>query len=166
MSLGVTFALDPAQTAELLGLEGDEAREAWLQDHEERVEDDDWFEFDKTWDELHRCLGDGELVVQDGPPLAHAVFGSRPLMEDDDAPAFAGHLPAAEVPAVAAALREVDAAWLHERFDRLGRTDYVAYGQPLDDDLFEAMWSSLAGLRDFTARAAERGASLVFSVEG
>ena len=83
MSLGVAFALSAEQAAELLALGDDDGREEWLQDLEEEVEDGEWFQYDKAWDELHRCLGDGELVIQDGPPLAHAVFGSRPLMLDE-----------------------------------------------------------------------------------
>jgi Domain of unknown function (DUF1877) len=166
MSLGVAFALSPDQTEELLAVADDEAREEWLQEHEEEVEDGDWFQYDKTWDELQRCLGDGELVIQDRPPLAHAVFGSQPLMEDRDTSTFAGYLPAADVPTVAVALREVDQTWLRERFARLHRTDYAAYGQPLSDEFFEHVWTCLEGLREFYAHAVERGASLVFTVSG
>lgn len=166
MSLGVAFALSPDQTAELLAVLDDDAREEWLQDHEEAVEDSNWFQYDKTWDELHRCLGDGALVIQEGPRRAHAVFGSRPLMENEDASTFAGYLPAAEVPTVAMALREVDRAWLRARFSRLDRTDYVTYGQPLSEDFFEHVWTCLEGLREFYAHVVERGASLVFTVSG
>lgn len=166
MSLGVAFALSPAKTEELLAIADDEDRDEWLQEHEEETEDADWFQYDKAWDELHRCLGDGALVIQEGPPLAHAVFGSQPLMEDDDSPTFVGYLSAAEVPTVAAALRDVDKAWLRARFDRLDRTDYATYGQPLSEDSFEYVWTCLEGLREFYAHAVGRGASLVFTVSG
>ena len=159
MSLGVAFALSPAKTEELLAIADDEDRDEWLQEHEEETEDADWFQYDKTWDELHRCLGDGELVIQEGPPLANAVFGSQPVMEDEDSSTFAGYLSAAEVPTVATALREVDKAWLRARFDRLDRTDYTTYGQPLSEDFFEHVWTCLEGLREFYAHAADRGAS-------
>ena len=49
-----------------------------------------------------------ELVIQDGPALTHAVFGSVPLMRDEDAATFAGYLSAGEAPAVAASLEQVD----------------------------------------------------------
>lgn len=166
MSLGVAFALSPNETEELLAVADDEAREEWLQEHEEQVEDGDWFQYDKTWDELHRCLGNGELVIQEGPPRAHAVFGSQSLMEDEDSSTFAGYLPAADVPTVAAALREVDKAWVRARFGRLDRTDYATYAQPLSDNFFEHVWMCLEGLREFYARAVERRASLVFTVSG
>src|SRR5918999_4602443 len=151
MSLGVAFALTAEQTEVLLALGDDESRAEWLQDLEEEVGDADWFQYDKAWDELHRCLGDGDLVIQQGPPLSHAVFGSQALMRDEEAATFAGYLPAAEVPTVAAGLRQVETSWLRERFDALSRTDYAAYGGPLDDDLFEYVWACLEGLREFYA---------------
>jgi Domain of unknown function (DUF1877) len=166
MSLGVAFALTAEQTEELLALSDDESRDEWLQDLEEEVGDPEWFQYDKVWDELHRCLGDGELAIQDLPPLAHAVFGSRPLMEDEDSATFAGYLPAAEVPTVAASLRQVERGWLRERFDALSRTDYTAYGSPLDDDLFEHVWACLEGLRDFYMRLVDEKSAMVFSVDG
>jgi hypothetical protein len=82
MSLGVAFALSAEQAAELLALDDDESRDEWLRDLEEEVDEAGWFQYDKDWDELHRCLGDGQLLIQDGPPRAYAVFGSQPLMED------------------------------------------------------------------------------------
>jgi uncharacterized protein DUF1877 len=166
MSLGVAFALTAKESEELLALEDDESREAWLQDLEEEVEDAEWFQYDKAWDELHRCLGDGELVIQAGPPLAHAVFGSHPLMQDEDSATFAGYLPAADVPGVAASLGQVDRGWLRERFDALGRTDYATYGGDLDDELFEHVWTCLEGLREFYGHLVDRQAAMVFSVEG
>ena len=166
MSLGVAFALTAEQTEELLALSDDELRDSWLQDLEVDVDDSAWFQYDKAWDELHRCLGDGELVIQEAPPLAHAVFGSQPLMRDEDSATFAGYLPAADVPTVAARLRDVDRSWLRARFDALGRTDYAAYGGPLDDALFEHVWACLERLREFYARLVEGQAALVFSVDG
>jgi hypothetical protein len=166
MSLGVAFGLTAEQTEELLRLPDDDAREEWLHDLEEEVDDAEWFQYDKAWDELHRCLGDGGLVVQDGPPRAHAVFGSQPLIEDADTATFVGFLPAAEVPAVADALRRVDESWLRQRFDDLGRTDYATYGGPLDDELFEYVWTCLESLREFYGHLVDRRASMVFSVEG
>jgi hypothetical protein len=165
MSLGAAFALSAEQAAELLALGDDERRDEWLEDLEEGVDEADWFQYDKAWDELHRCLGDGKLVVQDGPPLAHAVFGSQSLTEHDRARMWAGYLPAAGVPAVAAGLRGVEKGWLRERFDALGRTDYAAYGPPLDDELFEYVWGCLEGLREFYAALVDRRAAMVFTVD-
>jgi hypothetical protein len=162
--LGVAFALTAEQTEELLALSDDKSRDAWLQDLEEEVEDADWFQYDKAWDELHRCLGNGELVIQDGPPLAHAVFGSQPLMQREESPTFAGYLPAGQVPTVAARLHHVDTDWLRERFDALNRTDYTAYGGPPNDALFDHVWACLEGLRDFYSHLVDRQAAMVFSV--
>lgn len=166
MSLGVAFALTETQAEELLALDGDESRDEWLQDLEERVDDREWFQYDKAWDELHRCLGAGELVIQDAPPRAHAVFGSRPLMQEEDAAPFAGYLPAEEVPAVADSLRQVDRRWLRARFDALSHTDYSGYGAPLGDELFESVWQCFEGLREFYGRLVDQRAAMVFSVDG
>jgi hypothetical protein len=67
MSLGVACALTAEQTQYLLALREAESRDEWLQDLEEQVEHAEWFQYDKAWDELHRCLADGDLVIQDGP---------------------------------------------------------------------------------------------------
>ena len=75
---------------------------------------------------------------------------------------FAGYLPAAEVPTVAASFRQVEKSWLRERFDALSRTDY--HGAPLDDDGFEAVWDCLEGLPEFYARLVDRQAAMVFTV--
>jgi hypothetical protein len=166
MSLAVAFALTAEQTDELLALGDDESRAEWLQDLEEDVDDAEWFQYDKAWDELHRCIGDGELVIQEAPPLAHAVFGSQPLMQDVDSATFAAYLPVTEVPVVAASLGEVRRGWLRERFDALASTDYAAYGGPLDDDLFRHVWACLEGLRVFYSHLVDRQAAMVFSVEG
>ena len=75
MSLGVAFALTAEQSQQLLAMADDEHRDEWLQDHEEEVEGADWFQYDKTWDELvvidHRVHG--EVLL--GPLLP----GSRRL---------------------------------------------------------------------------------------
>jgi hypothetical protein len=164
MSLGAAFALSAQQAEELLALSHDRSRDEWLQDLEEAVDDADWFQYDKAWDELHRCLGDGKLVMQEGPALAYAVFGSQPLMEDEESATFVGYLPAADVPTVAASLREVDRDWLRERFDGLGSTEYAEYAGPLDDELFEHVWETLEGLREFYAYLVGRQAAMVFTV--
>ena len=164
MSLGAAFALSAEQAAELLALSDDASRDEWLQNLEDEVDDAGWFQYDKAWDELHRCLGDGQLLIQDGPPRAHAVFGSQPLMEDEDAAVFAGYLSAAEVPTVAASLRQVEKSWLREHFDGLSRTDY--HGGPLDDDGFDYVWDCLEDLREFYARRVDREAAVVFTVAG
>lgn len=149
--LGASFLLTPGQLAELRACADDEAREAWLMDFEDAVSDDDrWFQFDQAWEPLHMVLGDGELVIQDGPPRAQAVFGSQPLMEDEETDTFAGLLPADAVAGVVAELEPLDEAWVAERVD--GDVDYV--------------WESLDGLRTFLARAREEGAAVVFTVSG
>ena len=162
MSLGMSFALTPELAAELLACPDDAAREDWLEELEES--DAPYCDFDKAWDALHRCLGNGELVItSDGTPLAHAVFGSRTLMDDEETDTFAGQLPADEVPAVAEALDAVDQAWLKARYQALGPTGYDG---PLGDEDFEYTWDALVDLRAFLRQAAIEGAAIVFTVSG
>ncbi|MDA0168731.1 YfbM family protein [Solirubrobacter taibaiensis] len=148
--LGASFLLTADQLAELRGCPDDEAREAWLMALEEAVPDDRWFQFDKAWEPIHLALGDGELVIQDGPPRAHAVFGSEPLMEDEETDTFAGLLPADEVANVVAELEPLDEAWVREH---------------VDDD-FDYVWENFDGLRAFLARARDEDAAVVFTVTG
>ena len=87
--LGRSFALTPAEVADLLAQADDATRDDWLSEFEEG--ESPYVDFDKAWDALHRCLGDGELVIPGaGTPLAHAVFGSVPLMEHEETETFAG----------------------------------------------------------------------------
>jgi hypothetical protein len=149
--LGASFLLTPGQLAELRASANDDAREDWLMAVEEDVADDRWFQFDKAWEPLHRALGDGELLIQDGPPRAHAVFGSEPLMERDEADTFGGLLPAGEVAAVLAELTPIDRDWLRAHV--------------VDEDL-EYVAKALEGLREFLRLAAQERAAVVFTVSG
>jgi hypothetical protein len=146
--LGASFLLTPGQLAELRACADDEARDDWLMALEDGVADDRWFQFDKAWEPIHLALGDGELVIQDGPPRAHAVFGSEPVMEDEDTDTFAGLLPADEVARVVAELEPLDRAWLRARHD--------------DDEAY--VWENFDGLRAFLVRARDAGAAVVFTV--
>jgi Domain of unknown function (DUF1877) len=162
VSLGRSFALAPDEVDELLAQPDDAAREDWLLELEEG--DAPYLDYDKAWDALQRCLGDGELVIpDDGPPLAYAVFGSRPLMEHEETDTFAGLLAADEVPAVADAVEAVDERWLRARFATLTDTDYDG---PADEDDFTYTWDTLAELRVFLRRSAGSGAAIVFTVSG
>lgn len=157
--LGRSFALTPAEVADLLAQADDATRDDWLSEFEEG--ESPYVDFDKAWDALHRCLGDGESVIPGaGTPLAHAVFGSVPLMEHEETETFAGLLPADEVPQVADAVEAVDAAWLRARFTALGETDYDGPG---DEDDFDYTWDTLVELRRFLRTAAENGSAVVFT---
>ena len=162
MSLGASFSLSPDQVEQLLSCQDDDERTAWLENLEESIADEAWFQHDKAWDALHRCLADGRLEIpEDGPPLSHAVFGTQPVMEDPSWPVFAGLLPAEQVPGVVEALDAVDEAWLRERYDALDWTDY---GHHLSDEDFQYTWENLSGLRWFLAQAAVERSSIVFTV--
>lgn len=112
---------------------------------------------DKAWDEIHRCLTDGSLDPDGGEyPLSHAVLGGRHLHDEY----YVVHVSATEVGDVAAALRDIDRAWLRRRFDTLDATEY---GGPRDDTGFAYVWQNLVDLRDFYARAARSGRAVLFT---
>ena len=164
MSPAAQLSLDPGQVEELLGLEADAARVAWLDQVGHEAAEDRVLALGGAWDALHRCLGDGGLeIVEDGPPAAHAVFGSVALL-DEDAPTdvFAALLPAEDVPAAAEELWRLDAAALRERYEAL---DPGEYGELSSDDFAETL-EAFAALRKFLTAAAEAGRAIVFTVDG
>lgn len=165
MALATQFSLDPAQVAELLGLEADAARVEWLDELEADAAEDRVLSLGEAWDALHRSLGDGGLeIVEDGPPEAGAVFGTEALLnEEDESDVFAGLLPVDEVAAVAEALWRIDAPRLRERYEAL---DPGEYGSALTSDDFADTLTAFAALRKWLTDAAEAGRAVVFVVAG
>jgi hypothetical protein len=103
------------------------------------------------------------VISDGGTPIAHAVFGSQPLMDDEATDTFAGLLPADEVHAVVEAVEAIDESWLRARFAGLRDTDYDG---PADEDDFAYTWDALVELRHFLRRAGGNGSAIVFTVSG
>ncbi|MET7401932.1 YfbM family protein [Dactylosporangium sp. NPDC005572] len=159
--LGVHFAITAEQERSLLAAvdDGDEdAVGEMLADIEEEWDDDALMvDTDKAWDAIHRCLTDGTLDGATGEyPLSHAVLGGRELHDE----LCAVYVTAAEVRDVAAALREVDGAWLRARFDAIDDPDYRG---ALDDGDFEYTWSNFEDVRRFYANASTAGRAVIFT---
>ncbi|GIE77043.1 hypothetical protein Aph02nite_29930 [Actinoplanes philippinensis] len=156
--LGVHFAITAEQEKLLLDADGDDdAVSEILGDLEEEWPDDDLkVDTDKAWDAIHRCLTDGTLDPDAGdPPLSLAVAGGRHLHDE----MYVVHVTAAEVREVAAALLDIDEAWLRERFGDFGDD----YDGAADEQDFQYTWSNLADLRDFYQRAAAAGRAVIFT---
>lgn len=79
-SRGLFLALSKEEEAKLLALDGDDQGvESAILEIEERW-DEEWLqEMDKSWDAIHRCLGDGSLRNQQPAPTTKAVLGGRQL---------------------------------------------------------------------------------------
>ncbi|MEV0568451.1 YfbM family protein [Dactylosporangium sp. NPDC050588] len=158
--LGVHFAITAKQEKKLLKAADRDEDEvaALLGDLEEEWDDESMkVDTDKAWDAVHRCLT-GSLDADAGEyPLTHAVLGGRDLLEEDY---YAVYVTADEVRDVAAALRDLDRAWLRERFDAFDKSDYAGAG---DDQDFEYTWSNFADIQAFYDRAAAAGRAVVFT---
>jgi hypothetical protein len=158
----VFFALTVSQEVALIATRDD----AEVGDFVAGLEDEwdwDWLcEVDKAWDALHRCLGDGTLRLgrQNGNPLELVILGGAQHHEGEEY--VVAHVLAAQVVELAAALDEVDEAWLRARYDAIDPDDYQG---ELDDQDFEYTWRYLQDVREFYQGAAKAGRSVVFTVD-
>lgn len=160
--LGVHFALTETQANQLASFKSDADRLAFLQEElEEKIFDESpelAGESDKAWDAIHRCLTDGNLGYDNGEfPLSHVVLGGVPLYYEGDY--IMSLKNPEEVAMVADALSEITEQWLRERYFNIPEKDY---GVPLSDD-FQYTWEWFANIRDLYAKAAERGAYMLFT---
>jgi hypothetical protein len=120
------FAITHADQNSLLEAleDGDAAVDAWIIRRLERLGGPPLHvALDKLWEPIHRCLtadyqAGGRLDFQAGAfPLNHCVLGGEPLYEGFGRNnRTAALVYSDQVPAVAAALAEIDAAWLRQRF--------------------------------------------------
>ncbi|BBH69416.1 hypothetical protein ACTI_61010 [Actinoplanes sp. OR16] len=152
------FALTREQDDALVATADDDEVRDFVESVEEQW-DDAWLcEVDKSWDALHRCLGDGTLRCgygrHGGGPLETAVLGGGHHYEGADY--VVAHVPAADVPAVATALQGVDEGWLRDRHQRVGQGG-------MED--FDYLWHYFREVRDFYGRAAAAGRSVIFTVD-
>jgi hypothetical protein len=156
--LGVHFAVTAEQEKRLLEADGDDdAVSEIIGDIEEDWEDDALkVDTDKAWDAIHRCLTDGTLDPDGGSyPLKLAVVGGRHLHDE----MYVVHVGPEQVRDVAAALLELDEAWLRGRFggfddDYAGAADDKDFGYTLD---------GLVCLQGFFERAAAAGRAVIFT---
>jgi hypothetical protein len=158
--LGVHFALSDLEVRELTSRPDDEARLAYVQ--EEIEEDffanrqDDLVETNKAWDPIHRFLTDGTLDGDSGDPLELVVLGGRSLYSGDD---YIIVLKTPEqVRAVAPRLAAVTKETFRAGYDRSEAGDD-------GDEHLEYAWEYLQELREFWLRAAERGRTVLFTVD-
>lgn len=129
--------------------------EAWLQ------------EMDKSWDAIHRCLGDGSLRNAQPALMAKAVLGGRQLSSRSDW--VISYLDAAEVKQVAAALPAIDQAEFRRRYFGLKKKflwfDLTEFDGPIDEQDFEYSWSYFEDMRRFFEKAAVSNRATVFAVD-
>ena len=156
MSLGVHFALTPAQLHALRATEGEGDEAVMQQVHalEQAWDEAHLYETHKAWDPLHRVLSDGgvlELTVLGGRRLLPAGRGYTVVLVLPD-----------DVRSVAAGLLPLDLAWFTGRFRQLSAQGYAGAH---DEDALRECWERLCGLRDFYVRAAEQHRAVLFTVD-
>ena len=159
--MGVHFAITSEQERALLAAadeEDDDSVGELLEEIEEFWDDDKLkVDTDKAWDAIHRCLTDGTLDPDGGAyPLSHVVLGGRHLHEDY----YVVYITAGQVREVAEAVRNLDRAWLRQRFESIDDPDYRGAHDETD---FEYTWDGFVGVRAFYDRAAMAGPAVIFT---
>ena len=159
---GVLFALSAEEAAALLAADGDEdAVMEVIEEIEERWDEDRLTETDKAWDAIHRALTDGQLGWANGSaPLNLTILGGRRLSTPDHY--IAVYKTAADVVAVAEALKGIDEVGIRERYERIVPADYAPeYGD--EDAAYTAEW--YGSVRTFYISAAERELPVAFTTD-
>src|SRR6266403_97981 len=82
---GVFFALTKEEEAKLLAAPSSDAVVEIITEEIEERWDRNWLvEMDKSWDAVHRCLGNGSLRTSQPSLTAKAVLGGRQLSSRAD----------------------------------------------------------------------------------
>ncbi len=161
--LGVHLALTADEVAKLKSFDDDEERLDYFQSELEELyfseREDLKAETDKSWDAMHRVLGDGELSYTSGPyPLRLAVIGGEPIYGEEDY--IMSLKTPAEVKDIAVALTAISKEDFRRRYDEM---DAKAYGFPKSDEDFEYTWEWFGGVVELCQKAAAQGRYVLFS---
>ena len=163
--LGVHFALTEKEVTHLRSMEDEQDRLEHLQEviEERYLNHDKEFaaESDKSWDAMHRALGDGQLSWDGGDyPLNHTVLGGELLYTDSD---YIMSLKTPEqVRDIAAALSGITEADFRRRYNAIHAK---SYSFPLSDEDFGYTWEWFQGVRDLYIRAAQAGRFVLFTAD-
>lgn len=165
---GVFFALTPKEESALLSAPDSDAVVELLTEEIEERWDEPWLqEMDKSWDAIHRCLGDGSLRNSQPSLTAKAILGGRQLSSRSDW--VVSFLDAAEVRQVAAALTPLDEPEFRRRYFGLKKKflwfDLTAYEGEIGEQDFEYSWAYFEDMRRLFAKAAAAGRPMVFTVD-
>src|SRR5262245_65966224 len=149
---GVFFALTKEEEARLLAApDSDTVVEIITEEIEERWDREWLVEMDKSWDAVHRCLGDGSLRRSQPSLAAKAVLGGRQLSSHDDW--VISYLSADEVKQVAAAIAPIDQSEFRRRYFGLRKKflwfNRTEYDGPIGEEDFNYSWSNFEEMRAF-----------------
>lgn len=158
---GVFFALNDDDAQRLLAAAGDDRGHRTTVDEIEDKWDEEWLaETDKAWDALHRCLSDGRLNFEALTHRAMCVLGGQQLYGGDNY--IVSLLTPEQVKQVAAAIRDIDEAWIRNR----------CFSIPADDDELpisqaDCLYtvSYFEGVQALDQKAAMSGRAMIFTVD-
>jgi hypothetical protein len=165
---GMFFALTNGEEANLLAApNSDGVVEIITEEIEERWDREWLVEMDKSWDAVHRCLGDGSLRTSQPSLTAKAVIGGRQLSSRADW--IISYLTADEVKQVAAAITAIDQPEFPRRYFGLKKKflwfDRTEYDGPIGEEDFQYSWSDFEEMPLFFSKVAVAQRSMVFSVD-
>lgn len=130
--------------------------------------DTDWLQqMDKSWDAVHRCLGNGTLAVSQSATSAKAVLGGQHLSSRSDW--IVSYLAVSMVPKVAEALEPFAEVEFRRRYFSLRKKflwfDFTDYDGPLNEEDFEYTWAYFEEMRTFFGKAAKAKRAVIFTVD-
>ena len=165
---GVFFALTTEEEQKLLSApDSDTVVEIITEEIEERWDQEWLVEMDKSWDAIHRCLGDGSLRASQPSITSKAVLGGKQLSADTDW--IISYLTADEVKQVAVAVTAIDEPEFRRRYFALKKKflwfDRTEYEGPIGEEDFAYSWSNFEEMRLFFSKAAAAHRAIVFSVD-
>lgn len=165
---GVFFALTEEEEAKLLAApDSDAVIEIITEEIEERWDREWLVEMDKSWDAVHRCLGDGSLRRRQSSLASKAVLGGRQLSSRADW--IISYLTAEEVKQVAAAIAALDLLEFRRRYFGLRKAflwlDRTDYDGPIGEEDFEYSRSYFEEMRLFFSKIAASHRPIIFTVD-
>ena len=123
--------------------------------------DEPWLaETDKTWDAMHRALGDDLFDTEYRSPLHGVVLGGRQLTTEDWY--IIVYKSAEQVRGIATAVADVSDDAMRARYFKIDQTQY---DYDKDEGDCEATVGWFREVRDFYARAAAAGRAVIFAVD-
>lgn len=165
--LGVNFALDKEHVRQLLSLESDDAKIAYVSEViEEELMSTEWCgESDKAWDGIHRCLTDGTLESKNGGrPRGNLIAGGALLLDSVDT-YLIYFVPSEDVPAVASDLDSISKEEFASAYwNSITQENCIWYQFKSADDL-EYHWHWFEQLRAFTHRCSAAGRAFIFTAD-
>ena len=165
---GVFFALTKEEEAKLLAAPSSDAVVEIITEEIEERWDRNWLvEMDKSWDAVHRCLGNGSLRTSQPSLTAKAVLGGRQLSSRADW--IISYLTADEVKQVSDAIARIDEPEFRRRYFSLQKKflwfDRTEYDGPIGEEDFQYSWSNFEEMRLFFSKVALAQRAIIFSVD-